>query len=276
MIRTRLLVGLLGLALTGMAAVGCNDDDDGAGDGTPVATAQSSTSPDRTSSDPSTTTADATNAAPDATAPARTPGAALDDEGATAILNEVLLAPGDIDDSGWVIQSDTTTDNAAAAAAMPEQAASNERCGRLLSRLITNFPDDPLNAFIGGTTLAFFSTATVYRDAAGAADCAEETATKLAEPGALARQFGSVFADPAAVVVSPVEYETLADGSFAATLSGQTNAGGTVIDLTVLIVAFRSGNVTAVVGSARSGGVPPLDELKPFVDVVLKRIQENQ
>jgi hypothetical protein len=267
MIRKQLLVGILGLVLAATAAA-CSDDDDPASE-TPVA----ATVPADT---PSAATAESTSSAPPATLPPRTPGAAFTEADATAILNVVLLAPSDIDEPGWVIQSDTTTNNAAAAAAMPDQAASIERCGRLLSRVVTNFPEDPLSAYLAGTTLAYFSTATVYATGDGAADCAAETATNLAEPGALARQFGTVFANPDAVVVSPVTYDPIADGSFAATLTGQTNAAGTVIDLTIVIVAFRSGNVTAVVGSARSGSTPPLDELTPYVDLVLERIQENQ
>ena len=188
----------------------------------------------------------------------------------------ILLGPSDIAEPGWVIQSDDTKDNTEAAADDPTQAASIERCGRLLARTVTNFPDDPLAAYLGGETLAYFSTATVYRDAAGATDCALEAATKLSEPGALAKQFGGVFVDPNAVILSPVGYDTIADGSFAMTLTGQTSAAGTVIDLTLLIVGFRSGNVTAVVGSARSGSAPPTSELKQYVNLVLKRIQENQ
>ena len=103
-----------------------------------------------------------------------------------------------------------------------------------------------------------------------------EAASKLSEPGALAKQFGGVFEDPNAVIVSPVGYDAIADGSFAMTLTGQTSAAGTVIDLTPLIVGFRSGNITAVVGSARSGSAPPTSELKQYVSLVLKRIQENQ
>ena len=53
-------------------------------------------------------------------------------------------------------------------------------------------------------------------------------------------------------------------------------AAGTVIDLTLLIVAFQSENVTATVGSARSGSTPPADELQEIVQLVVARIQANQ
>ena len=91
----------------------------------------------------------------------------------------------------------------------------------------------------------------------------------------MAKAFGTVFIDPATVVVTPVTYPTIADGSFAATLTGKIEAAGTIVDLTILIVAFRRGNVTAVVGSAAAFD-PPTDELRPLVDLVLGRIKDAQ
>ena len=67
-------------------------------------------------------------------------------------------------------------------------------------------------------------------------------------------------------------YPATADGSFAATLTGQINAAGTTIDLTLLIVGFRKGNVTVVVGSVRSGQSPPTDELTPYLQKTLQRV----
>ena len=195
-------------------------------------------------------------------------------EGA-AQVNAGTLTPADLL-AGWKIQSDMTTDNAAAAAADPANAASIERCGRLTGRTLTNFPADSVASFLAGDTLAFFTSATSYATVAGATDCSLEAAVRLQQPGQLARAFGSVFVNPDAVIVSPYTYPQVADGSFAATLTGQVNAAGTTIDLTILIVAFRKGNVTDVVGSARSGQTPPADELTPLINLVIGRIAAAQ
>lgn len=193
---------------------------------------------------------------------------------AQTLLDTLPLTPADLK-STWTIGTDTTQDNAAAAIADPVAGASFERCGRLLSRLVVNMPEDTVSRYIGGETVSFFSTATVYATSEGAADCALESATRFAVPGELAKAFGTVFIDPAAVVVTPVTYPTIADGSFAATLAGKIEASGTIVDLTILIVAFRQGNVTAVVGSAAAFD-PSMDELQPLVDLVLGRIKDAQ
>lgn len=218
---------------------------------------------------------------------AETPAAAATDEGApTAViraftltdaqelLDAVLLTPADLE-SKWSIGTETTQDNAAAAIADPNAGASFERCGRLLSRLVVNMPEDTVTRYIGGETVSFFSTATVYATSAGAADCSAEAATRFAMPGELAKAFGTVFIDPAAVVVTPVTYPTVADGSFAAKLAGKIEAAGTIVDLTILIVAFRQGNVTAVVGSA-AAFEPSIGEMQPLIDLVLQRIKDGQ
>ena len=76
-------------------------------------------------------------------------------------------------------------------------------------------------------------------------------------------------------MLAPVTFPTIGDGSFAGTLSGQTNANGLVVDLTILIVAFRQGAATAVVGSAASAA-PSIDELTPLVGIVNRRIAAAQ
>jgi hypothetical protein len=198
-------------------------------------------------------------------------GGALTEAEATALLDSVLLKPADLT-AQWVIDSDEVTDNAAAASAPGGDAELIERCGRLTGRTITIRPQDPVMAFIGGETLSFFSTATVYATAAGAQECGAETALQLQEPGAFARTFGSVFLDPDAVQVALVDYPTVGDASFAATLTGDAEAEGTTLSLTILVVGFSKGNVTGAVGSARSGATPPVDELSPLVDLVVERI----
>lgn len=198
------------------------------------------------------------------------------EEDAAALLDAALLEPPDLPRGPWVLQSDTTSTNADAAQADPANAALNERCGRLLARTTVNQIEDTITAFIGGDTLSFFSTATVYGSEAGASDCSAESAARLAEPGALARAFGDLFVDPDAVQVALADFPPVAEGQFSATLTGQIDAAGTVIDLTLLIVAFQSGNVTATVGSARSGSVPPAEELQEFAELVLARIEANQ
>lgn len=204
----------------------------------------------------------------------RASGGEFDEVRAEALLAEVLIAPSDIP-GAWSIQNDTLQNNADAVQADPKSSASIERCGRLLSRLVTNQPEDPVGLYVSGQTVSYFSTATVYATAAGAADCAAEAAIRFQEPGELARAFGSVFVDPDAVIVTPVDYPTVGDGSAAFNLRGQINASGTVVDLTIFIVSFVKGNVTAVVGSA-AAGAPSVDELTPYVNLVEQRIESEQ
>ena len=214
------------------------------------------------------------NATPAATA-TKAPAAPFTADRAKLLIQSVPLSPSDLADPGWKISSDSTQDNAAAATADPTMAASNERCGRLIGRILTTMPPNVVSSFIGGETVSYFTQLTVYATEAGAADCAAEAATKLQQPGQLARAFGGLFIAPDSVVVTPVEYPATADGSFAVTLSGQISAAGFTVDLTLLVVAFRKGNVTAVVGSARNG-TPPVSELTPLVELVLKRIATAQ
>jgi hypothetical protein len=251
------------LAAAALAACGGDDDDGGDATATPGASGTASNS------------ATARPTGGDGTETSGSSGT-VDETQATALLDEVLLTPVDLPGE-WSIQTDTTTDNTAQATDDPEYAGSIERCGRLLGRTITNGPGDLVGQFIAGQTVSFFSTATVYETAEGAADCSAEATTRFQEPGELARvAFEGVFIDPDAVVVMPVEYPTVADGSFAATLNGQIDVNGSPFDLTILVVAFLSGNTTSAVGSARSGSVPPVEELQPYVDLVAERIAENQ
>jgi hypothetical protein len=179
--------------------------------------------------------------------------------------------------AGWTVMNDTTTDNAAAAAADPRAGASFERCGRLLGRLLTLQPpqDQLVSRYLAGQSVSFFTNLTVYATEAGATDCSLEAAARFSEPGELAKQFAAIFVDTNAVTVTPVAYPQVAGGSLAFTLAGQINAAGTVVDLTILIVAFRQGNVTAVVGSA-AAAAPSTAELGPMVDRVIQRITAAQ
>lgn len=212
-----------------------------------------------------------------ATAPAAPPsGKKYTAEDAAALLLAASLKPTDVA-ADWKVMSDTSLDNAAAAAADPSSAASIERCGRLAGRLATNQPADTVSAYLGGTIVTAFSQLTVYSTAAGAADCSAEGAAKFSAPGALARAFGSVFVNPDAVVVTPVDYPQVGEGSFATSLTGDINAAGTVVGLQIVIVAFLKGNTSAVVGIAYSPlTTPTTTELKPLVDLVLQRITANQ
>lgn len=227
-------------------------------------------------------------AAPPGSTLERTPASAPTGSGASSVsrtlnktqartlLDEASLMPKDIG-ADWVITADTPSDNAAAAAADPKSAASNERCGRLAGRLVTNGPKDAVSAYLGGSIVSAFSQLTVYATAAGAADCSAESAARFAQAGELARAFGSVFVNPDAVVVKPVGYPTVGEGSFATALTGDINAAGTVVQLQIVIVAFLKGNTTAVVGVAYAPlTMPSTKELQPFVDLVLQRISANQ
>jgi hypothetical protein len=274
MIVWRTLIAIT-LSASILAACGGDDDSSDTSGNTDGPTIEDAT-PAPTSSGPPTSEParpQGTIAVP--TAPSRPEGEPFTIEDATAMLDAVLLKPVDLPAS-WMIQSDTTLDNAAAAAAAPDQAASIQRCGRLLSRTITNFPPDSVAAFLANTSLSFFSTATVYETPEGQADCTAEAAVRLADPSGIAKAFGQVFVDPAAVEVRPVDYPAVGDGSFAAYLTGEVDASGNIIPVTILVVAFSRGNTTAAVGSAYSGIDPPTGELEPYVDAVLARIDEWQ
>lgn len=190
-------------------------------------------------------------------------------EAQTIVANTALLPPDLL--PGWKLQTDTTVDNPAAAAADPAGAAAQSRCGRLLGRTAVSQPFDVVPAFLAGDSVSRFSSVTVYATEAGAIDCEQQAAARYQQPGELARAFGNVFVDANKVVVTPVDYPKIGDSSFAADLSGQVDASGTVVDITILVVAFRVGNITAVVGSA-SSGAPPVDDLKPYVERTLKRV----
>jgi hypothetical protein len=185
---------------------------------------------------------------------------------ATAQVNAGTLTPPDLS-GAWVVQSD------APGTPVGDDATA---CGQLASRTVANLPADPIAAFLAGGTLSFFSNITAYATEAGAIECSNRAASRFGSPGALARAFGTLFVNPDAVVVAAFDYPQVADGSIAGTLTGQVNASGTVIDLTVLFVGFRKGNVTAVIGSARSGSVPPAAELTPLINLVLGRITAQQ
>jgi hypothetical protein len=245
---------------------------------TTAAAKPATTAPARTATTASRAATSASGTTPSAanTPAATTGGAEFDATQAQALLDEASLLPRDIG-ADWAITADSTTDNAAAAAADAAGAPSFERCGRLLGRLVTNGPKDVVSAYLGGTIVAAFSQLTVYKTAAGAADCATEGATRFAQPGALARAFGTIFVNPDAVTVQQLEYPQIGNGSFAAALTGDINASGQTVQLQIVIVAFRNGNTTAVVGVAYAPlTTPSTKELKPYVDLVAGRIAANQ
>jgi hypothetical protein len=249
---------VLPAALLVLAAAGCSGGSNAAS--TPAGGTASSGTPAQT------VTAAASTPVPD--------GTPFTADQAAALLDSFLLKPADLPQPalGWKVASDTSADNAASVAADPTSAASNTRCGRLLARTITNQPDNLVGAFIAGQTVSFFSTATVYAQPSGAKNCADEqTQNYSKDPQSLVKAFGSLFMDPAAVTVAPVTFPTIGDGSAAFTLAGKVNASGTIVDLTLLVVAFREGAVNAVVGSA-ANAAPSTDELTPLVGLVLRRI----
>ena len=292
------LLRIAALSISVFAATACGGDGDASTTATPTArtttAAARSTvaSPDATPPEGTptagTSTAGATpatqvagGAAPPSTAaPASTgaaaPGRTYSQADAQTLTQAASVRLSDVP-AGWSVMTDTTSDNATAAAADPRAGGSFARCGRLLGRLVTMQPpsDQLVTRYLGGQPVSFFTTVTVYATAAGAIDCAIEAATRFAEPGELARQFSTIFIDTAAVVVTTVPYPAVADGSFAATLSGKISAAGTEVNLTILIVAFRKGNVTAVVGSA-AASAPATAELTPLVNRVIQSITSAQ
>lgn len=261
-------------------ACGGDDDDDGesASDETPVASAQatSGVTPTTTNTGGATPGTGST-LEPIATGSSVSAGKTFTIEQAQMIVDTVPLAPEDLP-SVWNIGTDTTTDAATAAANNPENAASIERCGNLLSTLQVLAPpmEDLTSRYIGGEQVSYFTNLTVYATDEGATDCANEAAAEFtSDPMALAEAFGSVFVDPAAVVITPVEFPQVGEGSFATNLTGTVSAGGFEVSITILIVAWRQGNVSAVVGSAASFDPPP-DDLHQYVELVAERIADAQ
>jgi hypothetical protein len=288
---------------SGVIATACSDGDDD-GDKTPVATARATSTAGPIRSEGRVTAAAATpSAASEPTAPPQqpntpAPGAATQPPTgsappppppppaatgrvwtlaeAQALLGTAPLTPGDLS-GAWEIGMDIAQDNATAGAADPRGAASYQRCGRLSGRLLTNAPvaDQLVSRYLGGESVAFFTQLTVYATAEGAADCAIEGAIRYSEPGELAKAFGEIFVKTVPVVVAQVAYPQIADGAIAWTLAGKTAAQGLEVDLKILVVAFRKGNVTAVVGSAAAFD-PSVAELTPHVNTVLARITAAQ
>jgi hypothetical protein len=132
--------------------------------------------------------------------------------------------------------------------------------------------DQTVSRYIGGETVSFFSTSTVYATDAGAADCAAENAARLSNCVELAKAFGSIFIDPNAVSCVPFEFPQLANGSFGVGLTGQISAAGQIVNLTIRIVAWRYGNVTAVVGNAAAFD-PSIEELEPLVELMVADLE---
>ena len=272
----RVLVGAaLAIALIA-SACGGDDDDDGDGGG------------------PATNTPSAEQTA-DATEPAGgTPSTGSGDielvstpppesdrvwtlEEARALLDTLPIMPDDLE-SNWTVMNDTTNDNAAAAAAGDQGAASFERCGRLLGRTLVNSPaqEDLVSRYIGGETVSYFTSSTVYATDAGAADCAAENLERLVAGGCpeIARAFGGIFIDPNAVSCVPFAFPPVANNENGGGLglSGQISAAGQIVNLTIRVVSFRYGNVTVVVGSA-SAFDPAIEELVPLVETLLSRLE---
>ena len=166
----------------------------------------------------------------------------------------------------WTVLTDT--------AGAPDANAAS--CGWLRSRTVSNLAPDPVQSFINVETLSFLTNATAYATEAGAIDCSQRAAAGFRTSGDIARAFGSLFIDPDAVVVAQVSYPQVGDSSIAGTLTGKIKVEGNIIDLTVLIVVYRKGNVTGVVGSARSGATPPFAELTPLINTVIARLSTTQ
>lgn len=210
--------------------------------------------------------------APAATMPA---GRTYTDADAQRLVTNAAIMPADIDPT-WKVQTDTTSDNAQAAAADPAAGASATRCGRLLGRTLISQPPDVVGAFLTGLPVAIFSQVTVYATDAGAADCAAEAAQRLSSCVELAKTLGQLFIDPAQVKCDPVTYPQVGDGSFAVRLTGTINASGTQVDLSILIIAYRLGNVSVAVGSAHSAGSIEPSELTGYINLLNQRIGANR
>ena len=133
---------LIALALAAAIFAACSGDDDSDNDdntGSDGPTIEDATPAATSAGPPTSVPAQPESSIVVPTAPPRPEGEGLSLEDATEMLGAILLTPADMP-AAWVIQSDTSVDNAAAAAANPDQAASIERCGRLLSRTDHQLP----------------------------------------------------------------------------------------------------------------------------------------
>jgi hypothetical protein len=263
-----------------LIAAACGGDDDDNGDSeTPEATAEATSgvtpSTTNTSGGQTTPTLDS-DLQPIATGDSASAGQTFTLEQAQSIVTTVPLTPDDLP-SRWMIGTDTTTDAATAKTNNPENAASIDRCQQLLSRLVVNSPvqEDLTSRYLGGENVSYFTTVTVFATDEGATDCGNEAAARFTDCLALATVFGTVFVDPAAVVCEPVEFPQVGAGSFATNLTGTVSAGGFDVTVTILIVAWRQGNVSAVVGSA-AAEAPDVADLHGYVGLVAQRIADAQ
>jgi polyhydroxybutyrate depolymerase len=206
--------------------------------------------------------------------PSSTSARAIAEAAAPATLDAAMILPADLGPT-WKVVSDNTLDNAGAEAVDSNIAGSAQRCGRLLGRTVVTQPSTIVNDYLTGKTVSYFSQATLYATTTGAVDCANADVARYRHPGQLARAFGTVFVDPDKVVVEPVDFPQIGDGSAAVTLRGQTNASGTVVDIVVLAAVYRQGSVVGILGSV-AWKVPSTSELSPLVDKVVQRVAVAQ
>ncbi len=182
------------------------------------------------------------------------------------------IGPGDLA-GAWSTTSDVTYDNAAAAAGNAETAALIARCGRLLGRIVELRPADLIGAFTTYAPVSVLTQLTAYETAAGAADCTADLRSRYLDSGQLASALG-VFTNPAAVVVNAVDFPTVGDESFAATLTGQVKSGIYIVNVTVYIVLFRTANLRGTLAVTRSALAPgnAAAVVAPLINVFLGRI----
>jgi hypothetical protein len=191
---------------------------------------------------------------------------------ARSLLNAAALSPRDFTGS-WTATTDLIQDNAAVAAADPALGASAARCGRLLGRTVVLQPADLLTAYLSGKPVTAFHELIVYASAAGAADCSAELQQRYRQPGELARALG-VFDDPAATQLAIVDFPTVGNESFAATLDGLVTVGPYHAGVNLFLVMFRAGNIVAVVGVVRHHNAETTgpEMLTPLLNILLARI----
>lgn len=177
----------------------------------------------------------------------------------------------------WSTTSDVTYDNAAAAAGNAETAALIARCGRLLGRIVELRPVDVIGAFTTYAPVSVLTQLTAYETADGAVDCTADLRRRYLDSGQLAGALG-VFTNPAAVEVRAVDFPTVGDESFAATLTGQVKSGVYVVNVTVYIVLFRIGNLRGTLAVTRSALAPGDGAVivAPLLNLFLGRIAQHR
>ncbi len=226
------------------------------------------------------TTAPATAAASPAQAMETQPPAAPESEASAEVrdkLTRVTILMDDIG-TGFTVLSDEYVDNAQASAQQPDPATALtflDGWGRVLGRTVVYIAQDTTGAALAAQSVSFFSNVNAFQDAAGAAQYYAVATSMIGQGAGVATEFEDLFVDLSAVQVEPYEFPSVGDESSAFTLTGDTESEGQLYSATILLVALRTGPVTAFVGSIRIVVPPDVPEVERLAELLIDRIEQE-